>query len=88
MEGFSVGSFASPRYLPPMVGDPKEILALIETRMPFGKYSGVSLVDLPEDYLVWFSKRGFPQGSLGKKLEAVYEIKLNGLEYLLKPLRV
>ncbi|MBI5443066.1 MAG: DUF3820 family protein [Deltaproteobacteria bacterium] len=55
--------------------------------MPFGKYAGRRLVDLPEPYLVWFAQQGFPKGKLGRLLELAYEIKLNGLEYLLAPLR-
>ena len=60
---------------------------LLKTRMPFGKYAGRFLIDLPEPYVVWFSRQGFPKGELGKMLEIVYEIKLNGLEYLFDPLR-
>lgn len=67
--------------------DPAELLKLLHTKMPFGRYAGQSLVDLPEPYLVWFSGRGFPPGQLGRQLRAVYEIKLNGLEYLFDPLR-
>jgi hypothetical protein len=55
--------------------------------MPFGKYAGRYLTDLPEPYVVWFSLKGFPPGELGDMLRAVYEIKVNGLEYLFKPLR-
>ena len=55
--------------------------------MPYGKYAGRLLVDLPEPYVVWFAKQGFPTGELGKMLKIVYEIKLNGLEYLFEPLR-
>ena len=55
--------------------------------MPFGKYKGRILCDLPEPYLVWFKQKGFPDGKLGVLLESVYEIKLNGLEDILKPLR-
>lgn len=54
--------------------------------MPFGKYAGTRLVDLPEPYVVWFSQKGFPEGELGRMLKAVYEIKVNGLEYLFQPL--
>ena len=64
--------------------DKKEFIALMETIMPFGKYKGLRLVDLPEPYLVWFAQKGFPKGRLGKLLQSVYEIKLNGLEYLFK----
>jgi uncharacterized protein (DUF3820 family) len=64
-----------------------QLLELAQARMPFGKYAGTRLVDLPEPYVVWFSKNGFPQGKLGEMLQIVYEIKVNGLEYLFKPLR-
>lgn len=57
---------------------------LVRTKMPFGKYKGSILADLPEPYLVWFSQQGFPSGRLGMLLQTLYEIKLNGLEYLLK----
>ena len=67
--------------------DSKQLLKLVETRMPFGKYANWRLVDLPETYIVWFSKKGFPDGELGKLLRAVYEIKVNGLEYLFTPLK-
>ena len=60
---------------------------LVKAQMPFGKYKGRKLVDLPEDYLVWFKQKGFPPGKLGQQLALMYEIRLNGLEYLLKPLR-
>ena len=60
---------------------------LIKTKMPFGKYAGRFLIDLPEPYVVWFSRQGFPRGELGKMLHTVYEIKVNGLEYLFEPLR-
>jgi hypothetical protein len=56
-------------------------------RMPYGRYSGRLLIDLPEPYVVWFSRQGFPEGKLGDMLRAVYEIKVNGLEYLFEPLR-
>lgn len=49
-------------------------------RMPFGKYQGTCLLDLPEPYLVWFHAKGFPAGKLGQQLALMYEIKLNGLE--------
>ena len=66
----------------------KEILVkLVTMKMPFGKYKGCILCDLPEPYLVWFYSKGFPDGKLGMLLHTLYEIKLNGLEYLLKPIR-
>jgi hypothetical protein len=55
--------------------------------MPFGRYAGTLLIDLPEPYLVWLRQEGFPGGELGEMLQCVYEIKLNGLEYLFEPLR-
>ncbi len=67
--------------------NPEVLLRLVETRMPYGKYAGRALIDLPEPYLVWFSQKGFPKDELGKMLQLVYEIKANGLEYLFKPLR-
>lgn len=56
-------------------------------RMPFGRYEGRLLVDLPEPYVVWFHKNGYPKGTLGSLLRDLYEIKVNGLEPLLAPLR-
>lgn len=65
----------------------KSILTdLVEKTMPFGKYEGIKYYKLPEPYLVWFKQKGFPKGRLGILLETLYEIKLNGLEDLLKPL--
>lgn len=60
---------------------------LVKTKMPFGKYKDRLICDLPEYYLVWYHSKGFPKGKLGEQLATMYEIKLNGLEYLLKPLR-
>ena len=59
---------------------------LVTYRMPFGKYKGRLLIELPEPYVVWFARQGFPEGKLGSMLAAVYEIKLNGLEYLFRGL--
>lgn len=55
--------------------------------MPYGKYQGTILCNLPEPYLVWYHRKGFPKGKLGMLLNTIYEIKLNGLEYLLTPLK-
>ncbi len=60
---------------------------LANMRMPFGKYSGRRLIELPETYLIWFSNKGFPKGKLGDMMRSVLEIKTNGLEYLLTPLK-
>ena len=67
--------------------DRQVLLELARVRMPFGKYKDRVLCDLPEHYLVWFHRKGFPLGRIGLLLSALYEIKLNGLEYLLKPVR-
>jgi uncharacterized protein (DUF3820 family) len=75
---------------PDMAGDVPfdhgKLLELAAARMPFGKYRGRRLVDLPEPYVVWFAGQGFPPGKLGEMLQTVYEIKVNGLEYLFKNL--
>ncbi len=63
------------------------LLSLVTTKMPYGKYKGTLLCDIPEFYLVWFKRQGFPKGKLGQQLEIMYDIKLNGLEYLLDPLK-
>ncbi|GET22596.1 hypothetical protein JCM18694_28420 [Prolixibacter denitrificans] len=62
----------------------QELLELARTRMPFGKYKDRLLVDLPEPYLVWFKQKGFPKGKLGRMLELMLEIKINGLEYIIR----
>jgi uncharacterized protein (DUF3820 family) len=67
--------------------DSQSLLELVTTRMPFGKYKDRLLCDLPEPYLLWFYRKGFPPGKIGTQLSALYEIRLNGLEYLLKPIR-
>lgn len=67
--------------------EPEILLKLAGMRMPFGKYKGLLLIDLPEPYVVWFSQNGFPEGQLGQLLGLLYEIKVNGLEYLFDPLR-
>jgi uncharacterized protein (DUF3820 family) len=68
-------------------GDNKEILLdLVRVKMPFGKYKGTTIAHLPEYYLVWFKSKGFPAGKLGILLETCYEIKLNGLDDILRGL--
>lgn len=65
----------------------KELLELAHTKMPFGKYRGHFLVDIPEPYYVWYKNKGFPPGKLGKQLAMMYEIKLNGLEVLIRNIK-
>ena len=60
---------------------------LVSMTMPFGKFKGTVLCNLPVSYLEWFQRKGFPAGKLGMLLQTLYEIKLNGLDYLLDPLR-
>ncbi|MDG0973020.1 MAG: DUF3820 family protein [Crocinitomicaceae bacterium] len=63
-----------------------ELLALANMKMPFGKYKGCFLVDIPEPYFVWYNSKGFPSNKLGNQLRLMYEIKVNGLEHLIRPL--
>ena len=70
-----------------MTPDPEILIKLANMRMPYGKYKDRLLIDLPEPYVVWLAQKGFPKGELGEMLASVYEIKVNGLEYLFKPLR-
>ena len=67
--------------------NPEDLFKIAKMAMPFGKYKGRVLIDLPEAYVVWFHQKGYPEGELGRLLAQVYEIKLNGLEYLFNELR-
>lgn len=67
--------------------NPELLLQLVQMKMPFGKYKDTLLCDLPVNYLEWFARKGFPKGKPGMLLQTVYEIKLNGLGYLLVPLK-
>ena len=67
-----------------MFSDREFMLKLARTEMPFGRYKGTRLVELPESYVVWFSREGFPEGELGKMLAIIYEVKVNGLEHLFR----
>jgi len=89
-------AYAAQQYLPlgkpdhhptvkPM--QPKDLQRLVTTRMPFGKYQGRLLADLPGQYLNWFAREGFPKSDLGRLLELMHEIDHNGLSDLLTPLR-
>ena len=68
-------------------GDPQLLLQLVNMQMPFGKFKGTILCNLPVSYLEWFHRKGFPEGKLGMLLQTMLEIKMNGLEYLLVPLK-
>lgn len=64
----------------------EELIKLANMKMPFGKYKGHFLVDIPEPYYVWFNEKGFPKGKFGDQLRLMHEIKVNGLEKLIRPL--
>jgi uncharacterized protein (DUF3820 family) len=70
-----------------MFPNPELLLELVKMPMPFGKYKNTILCNLPIYYLEWYNRNGFPKGKLGVLLQTLYEIKLNGLEYLLEPLK-
>ena len=67
--------------------DPEELIKLANYRMPFGKYKGRRLLEIPEDYFVWFARKGYPTGKLGEMMQATYEIKVNGLEGIFNELK-
>ena len=71
----------------PVEPDPEVLFQIARMKMPFGRYAGRVLIDLPEPYLVWFREKGFPKGRLGMLLATLYEIKANGLEPLLAAFR-
>lgn len=66
---------------------PEILQEICVVKMPFGKYKGTILADIPVNYLEWMHKKGMPAGKLGMQLSTVYEIKINGLTDLLRPLR-
>lgn len=66
---------------------PEDLLLLVRRQMPFGKYQGRLIADLPGPYLAWFAREGFPPGELGRLLALMHEIDHNGLSGLLEPLR-
>ena len=68
-------------------GDPQILKELFTMEMPFGKYKGRKIANLPSYYLEWFANQGFPKGKLGMLLSTMFEIKTNGLDYLLDPIR-
>ena len=70
-----------------MLPNPQLLLDLVEMKMPFGRFKGMVLCDLPVSYLEWFNRKGFPEGKLGMLLQTMLEVKMNGLDDLLKPLK-
>ncbi len=66
----------------------QDLEKLVTMKMPYGKYQGRLLADLPGHYLNWFARNGFPKGELGRLLQLMQEIDHNGLSGLLKPLRI
>lgn len=65
----------------------EDLLKVANSTMPFGKYKGCRLIDLPEPYLLWFSGKGFPEGELGRLMALTLEIQINGLNALITPLK-
>ena len=63
--------------------DPQILIAIVQTKMPFGKYKGTLICDLPVYYLEWLNKKGFPAGKMGMLLSTTYEIKINGVGKIL-----
>lgn len=63
------------------------LIELAHSKMHFGKYKGRFLSEIPEHYLVWFKQQGFPKGKLGEQLQQVFEIKVNGMEHILRTIR-
>lgn len=69
------------------LSDQEYLIKLANTKMPFGKYKGYDLINLPEHYIVWYKNKGLPKGTLGEMMALVYELKLNGLEPLIQKLK-
>lgn len=67
--------------------DGRILIDVVNTKMPFGRFEGRQICNLPVSYLEWFARKGFPQGKLGMMLQTIYEIKINGLEDLLTPIK-
>lgn len=70
----------------PAAPDRQQLIELANTRMPYGRYEGRLLIELPEPYLAWYAQKGFPPGKIGNQLRLMYEVKANGLEKLIWPL--
>lgn len=70
-----------------MIEDRQFLIDLAKMKMPFGKYKGSFLIDLPEHYIVWYHNKGFPKGKLGQQMHLVYELQLNGLEDIVRKIQ-
>lgn len=70
-----------------MINDKQFLIDTANMRMPFGKYKGTYLIELPEHYIVWYRNKGFPKGKLGDMMALTYELQLNGLEEILRKIR-
>jgi uncharacterized protein (DUF3820 family) len=67
--------------------DHKQLIELAWYKMPFGTHKGKFLSELPESYYIWFRRQGFPQGKLGNYMQTVCDMKVNGIENLLRDIR-
>jgi len=70
-----------------LLPDQSKLIELAKAKMPYGKFKGRFLIDLPEHYIVWYKQKGFPKGKLGNQLEQIFEIKANGLEPMIRTIR-
>lgn len=70
-----------------LLPDQFKLIELAKAKMPYGKFKGRFLIDLPEHYIVWYKQKGFPKGKLGNQLEQIFEIKVNGLEPMIRTIR-
>jgi hypothetical protein len=64
--------------------DKQLLVETAQTKMPFGRFKNQYLHELPEAYLLWFQQKGFPKGKLGERMALALEMKINGLEYILR----
>jgi hypothetical protein len=65
----------------------KILVELAHAKMHFGKYKGYYLADIPEYYLIWYKRKGFPENKLGQQMQEILEMKVNGLEFILRKIR-
>ena len=70
-----------------MEGDKKALIELAHYKMPFGKYKGYYLIDIPEYYFTWFKQKGFPEGKLGVMMTQMHDIKINGLDEIIRKIK-